>query len=258
MNSAILSKRTVAVAEKVSESNLYNPKFDYQPLNRVTEDGRRLYDTPGGKLPSVTTVLERTKPEEKKQALQEWRRRVGHAQAQAITTEAANRGTRMHTYLEHYVKTGELREQGSNPFGWASHAMAETVIEHGLKNVQEFWGVEIPLYFPRLYAGTSDGAGIHCNQESILDYKQTNKPKRKEWIEDYFLQLAAYALAHNEVYGTNIRKGVVLMCVKPPVDAQGRPTARPEYQEFVLETADFDHWADAWWRRLEQYYLLTS
>ena len=217
---------------------MYNPRFDYQPLNRVTEDGRRLYDTPGGKLPSVTTVLERTKPEEKKQALQEWRRRVGHAQAQAITTEAANRGTRMHTYLEHYVKTGELREQGSNPFGWASHAMAETVIEHGLKNVQEFWGVEIPLYFPRLYAGTSDGAGIHMNEESILDYKQTNKPKRREC--------------------TNIRKGVVLMCVKPPVDAQGRPTARPEYQEFVLETADFDHWADAWWRRLEQYYLLTS
>ena len=258
LNSATLSKRTVAVAEKVSGSSLYNPRFDYQPLNRVTEDGRRLYDTPGGKLPSVTTVLERTKPEEKKQALQEWRRRVGPAQAQAITTEAANRGTRMHTYLEHYVKTGQLREQGSNPFGWASHAMAETVIEHGLKNVQEFWGVEIPLYFPRLYAGTSDGAGIHMNEESILDYKQTNKPKRREWIEDYFLQLAAYALAHNEVYGTNIRKGVVLMCVKPPVDTQGRPTARPEYQEFVLETADFDHWADAWWRRLEQYYLLTS
>ena len=245
-------------AEKVSGSNLYNPKFDYQPLNRVTEDGRRLYDTPGGKLPSVTTVLERTKPEEKKQALQEWRRRVGPAQAQAITTEAANRGTWMHTYLEHYVKNGTLQQQGSNPFGWASHARAETVIEHGLKNVQEFWGVEIPLYFPRLYAGTSDGAGIHMNEESILDYKQTNKPTRREWIEDYFLQLAAYALAHNEVYGTNIRKGVVLMCVKPPVDAQGRPTARPEYQEFVLETTDFDHWADAWWRRLEQYYLLTS
>lgn len=246
------------VAEKVSESRLYNPRFDYQPLNRVTEDGRRLYDTPGGKLPSVTTVLEKTKPEEKKQALQEWRRRVGHAQAQAITTEAANRGTRMHTYLEHYVKTGELRDRGSNPFGWASHAMAQTVIDDGLKNVQEFWGVEIPLYFPRLYAGTSDGAGIHCNEESILDYKQTNKPKRREWIEDYFLQLAAYALAHNEVYGTNIRKGVVLMCVKPPVDNLGNPMARPEYQEFVLEKADFDHWADAWWRRLEQYYLLTS
>ena len=238
---------------------MYNPKFDYQPIPRVTIEGKRYYATPdGNNLPSVTTILDKTKPPEKVEALNQWRRRVGAEKAQKITTEAANRGTRMHTYLEHYVKTGELREQGSNPFGWASHAMAETVIEHGLKNVQEFWGVEIPLYFPRLYAGTSDGAGIHMNQESILDYKQTNKPKRREWIEDYFLQLAAYALAHNEVYGTNIRKGVVLMCVKPPVDAQGHPTARPEYQEFVLETADFDHWADAWWRRLEQYYLLTS
>jgi genome maintenance exonuclease 1 len=135
--------------------------------------------------------------------------------------------------------------------------MAETVIQDGLKNVTEFWGVEIPLYFPKLYAGTTDGAGLHLNEEAILDYKQTNKPKRQEWIEDYFLQLVAYALAHNEVYGTNIRKGVILMCVKPPVDLQGNPTARPEYQEFVLENKDFDHWADAWWRRLEQYYLLA-
>jgi hypothetical protein len=248
-------KKTAAVAGKVSEFNLYNPKFDYQPLNRVTEDGRRLYDTPGGKLPSVTTILDKTKPAEAKAALEQWRKNVGHAKAQQITTEAANRGTRMHTYLEHYVKTGELKEQGSNPFSWASHVMAQTVIEDGLKNVNEFWGVEIPLYFPKLYAGTTDGAGIHMNDQSILDYKQTNKPKRKEWVEDYFLQLVAYALAHNEVYGTNIRKGVILMCVKPPVDEMGRPTARPEYQEFVLETADFDHWADAWWRRLELYYL---
>jgi hypothetical protein len=113
-------------------------RFDYQPLNRVTEDGRRLYDTPGGKLPSVTTVLEKTKPEEKNKPLQEWRNRVGHAQAQAITTEAANRGTRMHTYLEHYVKTGELRDQGSNPVWLGQPCHGQTVIEDGLKNVQNF------------------------------------------------------------------------------------------------------------------------
>jgi genome maintenance exonuclease 1 len=235
---------------------MYNPKFNYHELSRTTEEGKRLYLTPDGKrVPSVTTVLEKTKPEEKKAALQQWRDRVGHAQAQVITTEAANRGTRMHTYLEHYVKTGELRERGTNPFGWASHAMAKTVIEDGLTNVTEFWGVEIPLYFPSLYAGTTDGCGIHLGDESILDYKQTNKPKREEWIEDYYLQLTAYALAHNEVYGTNIRKGVVLMCVKPPVDEMGNPLARPQYQEFILRPEDFDYWADQWWRRLELYYL---
>jgi genome maintenance exonuclease 1 len=237
---------------------MYNQKFDYKPLSRVTEDGHRLYATPDGKrLPSVTTVLDKTKPEEKKQALNEWRRRVGVENAQKITTEAANRGTRMHTYLEDYIKQGQLKERGSNPFGWASHAMAQTVIEDGLKNVNEIWGVEIPLYFPSLYAGTTDGCGLHLNEESILDYKQTNKPKREEWIEDYYLQLTAYALAHNEVYGTNIRKGVVLMCVKPPVDDMGNPLARPVYQEFILTPERFDYWSDQWWRRLEQYYLLA-
>jgi len=240
-------------AEKVF---VYNPKFDYKPLSRVTEDGKRLYATPDGKrLPSVTTVLDKTKPEEKKAALNEWRRRVGVENAQKITTEAANRGTRMHTYLEDYIKQGQLRDRGSNPFGWASHAMAQTVIEDGLVNVNEIWGVEVPLYFPGLYAGTTDGCGLHLNEESILDYKQTNKPKREEWIEDYYLQLTAYALAHNEVYGTNIRKGVVLMCVKPPVDEMGNPLARPVYQEFILTPERFDHWSDQWWRRLELYYL---
>jgi hypothetical protein len=235
---------------------LITQRYQYAPLNRESTEGQRLYATPDGKkLPSVTTILDRTRPEEKKQALNEWRRRVGHAQAQAITTEAANRGTRMHSYLEHYVKTGEIKPAGTNPYAWASHVMAQTVIDQGLKNVTEFWGVEIPLYFPGLYAGTTDGAGLHLGDEAILDYKQTNKPKRREWIEDYFLQLVAYALAHNEVHGTRIRKGVVLMCVKPEVDGQFNITKPPEYQEFVLESQDFDHWEQQWWKRLELYYL---
>lgn len=232
-------------------------KFDYVPLFRDNSDGKRLYLTPDGKkLPSVTTVLDRTKPEESRRALAEWKKRVGPDQAQKITTEAANRGTRMHTYLEQYVKTGNLAPAGTNPYAWASHEMARHVIEQGLKNkVSEFWGVEIPLYFPGLYAGTSDGAGIHLGEEAILDYKQTNKPKREEWIDDYKLQLVAYALAHNEVHGTRIRKGVILMCVRPEVDSQQNITAPPQYQEFLLKSEDFDHWEQEWWRRLELYYL---
>jgi ATP-dependent exoDNAse (exonuclease V) beta subunit len=235
---------------------MYNPKFDYHTLSRTSEEGRRLYSTPdGSKVPSVTTILDQTKSAESRAALEQWRKNIGHARAQQITTEAANRGTRMHTYLEHYVKTGEMKDKGSNPFSWASHAMAETVIRDGLSKVDEFWGVEIPLYFPKLYAGTTDCVGLHNGDESIIDFKQTNKPKKQEWIEDYYLQLVAYALAHNEVYKTNIRKGVVLMAVKPDTDAMGNLLTHPNYQEFVLEPKDFDHWADAWWRRLEQYYL---
>ena len=130
----------------------YNPKFNYQAVPRVTLEGKRFYATPdGNNLPSVTTILDKTKSEESKEALNRWRKSVGHERAQQITTEAANRGTRMHTYLEHYVKTGELKERGSNPFSWSSHVMANTIIEHGLKNVNEFWGIEVPLYFPKDY-----------------------------------------------------------------------------------------------------------
>ena len=238
---------------------MYNPKFDYTPIPRVVVEGKRFYATPDGKnLPSVTTILDKTKSEESREALNRWRRSVGAEKAQQITTEAANRGTRMHTYLEDYVKTGEIKERTTNPYSWASHAMAHVVVEKGLKNVNEFWGIEVPLYFPGIYAGTTDGAGIHLNEEAILDYKQSNKPKKREWIEDYFVQLCAYAEAHNEVHGTRIRKGVILMCVKPDVDDQFNIIKPPEYQEFVLEGSEYDKYRDLWWRRVEQFYLLNT
>ena len=238
---------------------MYNPKFDYKPIPRVVLEGKRFYATPDGKnLPSVTTILDKTKSPDKIEALNRWRKSVGAEKAQQITTEAANRGTRMHTYLEDYVKTGVIKDRTSNPYSWASHAMAHVVVEKGLKNVNEFWGIEVPLYFPGIYAGTTDGAGIHLSEESILDYKQTNKPKKREWIDDYFLQLCAYAEAHNELHGTRIRKGVILMCVKPDVDEQFNIIKPPEYQEFVLEGAEFDRYRDLWWRKVEQYYLLNT
>jgi genome maintenance exonuclease 1 len=121
--------------------------------------------------------------------------------------------------------------------------MAHKVVEHGLKNVSEFWGIEVPLYFPRVYAGTTDGAGIHLNEEAILDYKQTNRPKRRDGIDDYFLQLCAYAIAHNEVYGTDINCGVILMCSKDLI-----------LQEFVLEGDEFEKYTHMWWDRVEQFY----
>jgi genome maintenance exonuclease 1 len=183
---------------------------------------------------------------------------VGHVQAQAITTEAANRGTRMHKYLEDYTKTGQIAEAGSNPYSKQSHIMAQTVIDQGLCNVTEFWGYEVPLYFPGIYAGTTDAAGMHLDEQSILDYKQTNKPKRRDWIDDYFLQLCAYAEAHNEVHGTDIRKGVVLMCVKPEMDDSGNIIGQPEYQEFVISGAEFEQYRQQWWKRVEQYYLLNT
>jgi genome maintenance exonuclease 1 len=219
-------------------------KFNYVKLTRDESQGKRLYATPQGhRVPSVTTILDRTKPAEARAALANWKKAVGEKKAQEIVTEAAGRGTRMHKYLEDYVKGEPLRETVTNPFAQQSLDMARIVIEKGFPKISEVWGSEVPLYFPELYAGTTDCCGIHDGDQAILDFKQTNKPKKLEWIGDYFLQLTAYALAHNEVHGTNIRKGVILMCSK---DYQ--------YQEFILEPKDFDYWTNCWCDRVSEYY----
>jgi genome maintenance exonuclease 1 len=231
-------------------------RYQYTKLSRDDSTGKRLYACPDGtKVPSVTTVLDKTKPEEAKQALLNWRRSVGEAKAQQITTEAANRGTRMHTFLERYVKGEGIRDTVSNPYAQQSLLMAKKVIEEGFDPITEIWGSEVPLYYPELYAGTTDCVGIHDGEPSILDFKQTNKPKKLEWIEDYYLQITAYALAHNSVYGTDIRKGVIMMCVRPP-EIQPGQWGEPQYQQFVLESKDFDYWSHRWFDRVEQYYSL--
>jgi genome maintenance exonuclease 1 len=232
---------------------MYNPnKFKYEAMKRVdTPEGRR-YSTPDGeKLPSVTTILDATKSEESKQALANWRKRVGTVQAQAITTEAAGRGTRMHKFIEDYIKTGILTESGSNPYSIQAQKMARAIINQGLSKCNEYWGVEVPLYFPKVYAGTTDLCGMHDGDEAIMDHKQSNKPKKREWIDDYFVQLAAYANAHNEVYGTKIRKGVIFMCVKP---SESDTESVPLYQEFILEGPEFDKYSNMWFERVEKYY----
>lgn len=228
-------------------------RYDYTPLEKESVEGKRHYALPdGSKVPSVTTILERTKPEEKKRALQEWRDRVGHERAQQITTEAANRGTRMHTYLERYVKSDDIGELPTNPFAQPSWFMAAQVILEGLQHADEYWGSEVPLYYSGLYAGTTDLVGVWKGAPAIMDFKQTNKPKKREWIEDYFLQLAAYAEAHNDTYGTEINTGVILMCAKPATEHED-----PVYQEFVLEPRDYAYWRDQWMRRVELYYLTS-
>jgi genome maintenance exonuclease 1 len=225
---------------------LLQERYTYSRLTRDESSGKRLYACPDGfKVPSVTTILDKTKPEESRIALANWRKAVGDKKATEITTEAANRGTRMHKYLEDYIKGEVLKETVTNPYAQQSLDMAKIVIAKGMCHVDEVWGSEVPLYFPELYAGTTDCVGVHKGEQAILDFKQTNKPKKREFIDDYFIQLTAYAMAHNEVHGTNIRKGVILMCSKDY-----------EYQEFVLEPTDFDYWTERWCQRVSEYYRL--
>jgi hypothetical protein len=233
-------------------------KYNYTPISRDTVEGKRLYTLPdGSRVPSVTTILDRTKPQEKREALANWRKSVGEKRAQEITTEAAGRGTRMHKFLEDYVRNNrQMPDPGTNPFSRQAHNMAQQIVENGLKNADEIWGIEVPLYVPGLYAGTTDACGVYHGQPSILDYKQTNKPKKKEWIEDYFLQLCAYAAAHNEVHGTDIKQGAILMAVAPKEIEPGL-FEQAEFQTWTLSGNEWNIWMDRWFDRVEQYYKLA-
>ena len=230
-------------------------RYNYTPLSRETVHGKRHYCLPNGKkVPSVTTILDKTKSSESREALANWKKRVGEQQAQQITTEAANRGTRMHSYLETYVMMDDLKPLPSNPFAHPSWFMAAEIILHGLGQVDEFWGVEVPVYYSGLYAGTTDCVGLWNGKPAIIDFKQSNRVKKREWIEDYFLQLAAYALAHDEMTGTEINQGVILMAVQPKL-LEDQTYTTPQYLEFVVADEEFAHWKNEWIKRVELYYL---
>jgi genome maintenance exonuclease 1 len=219
-------------------------RFQYKNCKQVNDPitRKRVYQTPDGEtLPSVTTILGATKD---MTALNEWKKRVGEAQAQQITTEAAGVGTAMHANLERFL-IGEQRQPGNNPVHVQANKMADVIIENGLSKVTEVWAMEQSLYCPGLFSGTTDLVGMYGDEPAIADHKQTNKPKKAEWVEDYYLQLVAYATAHNEVYGTDIKRGVIFMCSR---DLQ--------YQQFDLTPDNFNKYQDMWFAKVEEYYKL--
>jgi|TARA_B110000971_G_scaffold198812_1_gene215660 genome maintenance exonuclease 1 len=218
-----------------------NNSYRYPKTQRENVNGKRHYVFDKEKLPSVTTILDITQPAEKRESLAKWRERVGEDSAARIMNEAATRGTAMHKILEKYVlDEGYLDE---TTVGKQAHNMAIQVIQNGLINMTEYYGTECTLYYPGLYAGQTDLVGIHKGQDAIIDFKQSNKPKRREWIEDYCLQLAAYAMAHNILFNTKITKGVVMMCTKDNY-----------YQEFVIEGLEFQKYMHNFLRRVDEYY----
>jgi len=215
--------------------------YDYTPISRKSINGERLYQTPDGKsVPSVTTILDATKD---KTGLLEWRKRVGEERANEITTEAAGRGTRMHKYLETYIETGEWPKAGSNPYAQQANKMAEVVRENALTDIDAIYGSEVPLYMPGIYAGTSDLICSYKGNLAIADFKQTNRPKKEEYVEDYYLQLVAYAEAHNEVFGTTINEGHIFMC-----------SADFTYQQFDLTPDTYEEYRSKWYDRVYDYY----
>ncbi len=223
------------------EKMKWNKKFEYPKSQRSLIQGKRHYDIGQTMLPSVTTILSATQSEEKKASLAKWKARLGDQAADRVRDLAAMRGTAMHTYLEGYVRGTGHKDLTS--VGREAEPMAKKIISEGLVDLNEVWGSEVTLYYPELYAGATDVVGIYNGRESIIDFKQTNKPKQRAWIPDYFSQLGAYAMAHNYVYGTKIQSGVILMCSKDGMFQK--------FESFDKEFVDFQH---DFLRRVDQYY----
>ena len=219
----------------------WNKKFTYPKSVRSLINDARHYDVGDEKLPSVTTILSATQSDEKRESLARWQAKVGKNEAERVKNVAGKRGTAMHSILEHHIlgnNTLDLTEVGQE-----AHRMAKVVIEKGFPQLEEIWGSEVVLSYPGLYAGQTDLVGLHQNELAIIDFKQTNKPKRREWIDDYCLQLAAYTMAHNYVYKTGISKGVIMMCSKDNF-----------YQEFVIQGLEMKKYMHQWLKRIDEYY----
>jgi len=227
----------------------WNKKFVYPKSQRSLIQGKRHYNIQSNThslvkqklLPSVTTIISATQSEEKRQSLAAWKARLGDQAADRVRDVAALRGTAMHTFLEAYVRGTGHKDLTS--VGKEAEPMAKRIIEAGLGDLNEVWGTEVTLYYPDLYAGACDVVGVYANKDSIIDFKQTNKPKQREWIDDYFIQLGAYAMAHNYVYHTKIQSGIILMCSKDKF-----------FQKFEVSDREFVKCQHAFLKKVDQYY----
>jgi len=217
-----------------------NQIYPYKEFKRKSVDGKRLYENPYGEpVPSVTTILSKTKD---MTHLNAWKKRVGEKKAQEIVTEAANVGTIMHNMLESW----SLNEEYTGTNMLQAKMMADTVIKNIEPDIDEVWGSEVNLCYPGLYAGTTDLVGIYKGRPTIMDFKQTNRPKKREWIDDYYMQAAAYGMAHNEVFGTKIEHTAIFMCSRDC-----------DWQLWEAGPEEFKVWEEKWAKRVEEFYNLS-
>ena len=219
-----------------------NEKFKYIQGKQLTDHGTgtRVYEVVGTKLPSVTTILGATKDQE---FLKRWKAKVGEAKAEEIKNLSSKRGTAMHKFLECYIEGSGYDDL--TDIGVQAKPMAQKIIDIGLAPVDEYYGSEVTLYYPGLYAGSTDLVCSHNGMDTIIDFKQANRPKNKDWIEDYYLQIAAYAMAHDYVYNSQIQQGIIMVC-----------TPDLYYQEFKFKDHELRQWKHKFLKRLDMYHEL--
>lgn len=213
--------------------------FTYPDLKATEFRGMRFYETPEGNYyPSITTVLGKTISEEKEKALKSWQMSLGMDLAQKKTKEAADRGTAVHLLAERFIKGEELIYPGEQ-FDQAAIA-SFNALKMKLKKIVP-WAQEVALYSDELgVAGRTDLIGEYNGTPAIVDFKTSSRIKNDSDIEDYKHQLCAYAIMHNEMFGTDIGTGIILM-----TSAGGFP------QEFRV---DLSKYKDALLQRVNVFY----
>jgi hypothetical protein len=219
-----------------------NPKYQYVQGTRITEHGTRTYDIHGDSLPSVTTILNKTKDQS---FIRRWKEKVGDEEAERIKNLSSKRGTAMHKFIERHITGVGFKDL--TPIGQEAEPMAQKIIEVGLTPITEYYGSEVTLYYPGLYAGATDLVCLHNELETIVDFKQANRPKKEEWIHDYYLQIAAYAMAHDYVHKSTIEQGVILIC-----------TPDLYIQEFKFSGIQLKGYKHEFLKRLDSYYDLIN
>jgi len=221
----------------------WDRKYTYAKYERDDTHGPRTYAVGQKKVPSVTTILSATQSEEKKRSLDAWRERVGYQEAQAITSQAATRGTEMHYVLENYIN--QIGYLNLSKEGAQSRMMAHRIVEN-LEGLKVIYGSEVNLAYEDQWAGSTDLVGLYNGEPTIIDFKQSNSFKKREYVEDYHYQIAAYAIAHKKAYGP-ITKGLIAICTKDLV-----------FQKFELDEKILKEYEAKWFSRVEKYYTLSK
>jgi genome maintenance exonuclease 1 len=194
----------------------------YKTVNRQR---RLVFD--GQAYASVSTILAATKPVADRLALQKWRKRVGYAQAQQISTQACRRGTSIHTAINLFLDGQDLPDDVTdNPYWYSIKPILESVWEVHL--------LESAVYHAEQgYAGRLDCLGTWQGELCLFDWKTASKPKKLEWINDYCLQVTAYTAAVNHLYGVQIERALIAIALEDQAA-----------QIFLLNADDLSHyWA---------------
>jgi hypothetical protein len=213
-------------------------KFNYPKLERVdTEIGRHYRDSNNILVPSVTTVLSGTS--DNKDGIEKWRKRIGDNEADRIMKQSTDIGTAVHEAIEKFLGNNDWDHFQDNSDQIMARKMTSKFVDLGLNKISQVWGLEVGLILDNLYAGTADCVGIYDDVPSLIDFKTARRIKKREWIEDYFLQGCAYANAHNVMFDTDIKQIVILMVDRDLI-----------FKEFIVGKDEFKELTDKWKKRL--------